>query len=128
VIVDTIRAQRVLETSHPPVYYVPLGDVAADALVPVRGRGSVCEWKGQATYFDVIGADGRRVERAAWMYRDPGPGFETIHDAVAFYPALMDECRLDGELVQAQPGGFYGGWITSAVLGPFKGGPGTHGW
>ena len=81
-----------------------------------------------ASYFDVIGGDGRRVERAAWTYPDPAPAFETIRDAVAFYPGLMDECTLDGELVEAQPGGFYGGWITSELVGPFKGGPGTHGW
>ena len=107
-IVDTIRAHRVLETSHPPVYYVPLEDVAPGALEPAR--------------------DGRRVERAAWTYPDPPPAFETIRDAVAFYPALMDESTLDGEIVEAQPGGFYGGWITSEVVGPFKGGPGTWGW
>ena len=128
VIADTTQAHRVLETSHPPVYYVPLEDVAPGALEPCRGPGSFCEWKGEASYFDVIGGDGRRVERAAWTYPDPAPAFETIRDAVAFYPGLMDECTLDGELVEAQPGGFYGGWITSEVVGPFKGGPGTRGW
>jgi uncharacterized protein (DUF427 family) len=121
VIVDTIRAHRVLETSHPPVYYVPLEDVVPLALEPSRGPGSFCEWKGEASYLDVIGGDGRRVERAAWTYGDPAPGFETIRDTVAFYPGLMDECTLDGELVEAQPGGFYGGWITSEIVGPFKG-------
>ena len=75
-----------------------------------------------ASYFDAIGGDGRRVERAAWTYHDPSPGFEAIRDAVAFYPGLMDECTLDGERVEAQPGGFYGGWITSEIVGPFKGG------
>jgi uncharacterized protein (DUF427 family) len=128
VIADTTRARRVLETSHPPVYYVPLEDVTPDALEPARGPGSFCEWKGEATYFDVIGGGGRRAERAAWAYPDPTPAFETIRDAVAFYPGLMDECTLDGEVVEAQKGGFYGGWITSDLVGPFKGGPGTRGW
>jgi uncharacterized protein (DUF427 family) len=128
VVADSIRAHRVLEASHPPVYYVPLEDVVPGALVPSRGRGSFCEWKGEASYFDVTGGERRRVERAAWTYPDPAPAFEKIRDAVAFYPGLMDECTLDGELVEAQPGGFYGGWITSDVVGPFKGGPDTHGW
>ena len=86
VIADTTRAHRVLETSHPPVYYVPLEDVAPGSLEPSSGRATVCEWKGIASYFDVIGGDGRRVERAAWTYPDPAPAFETIRDAVAFYP------------------------------------------
>lgn len=128
VVADSTRTHRVLETSHPPVYYVPLADVAAGALEPSGGRGSFCEWKGAATYYDVVGGDGRRVERGAWTYRDPSPGFEEIRDAVAFYPAPMDECTLDGERVEAQPGGFYGGWITSELVGPFKGGPSTPGW
>jgi hypothetical protein len=74
-----------------------------------------------ASYFDAIGGDGRRVERAAWTYHEPSPGFEVIRDAIAFYPALMDECTLDGEQVEAQASGFYGGWITSEIIGPFKG-------
>jgi uncharacterized protein (DUF427 family) len=127
VIADTTRAHRVLETSHPPVYYVPLEDVAPGALEPARGRGGFCEWKGEATYFDVIGGDGRRVERAAWTYPDPAPAFATIRDAVAFYSGLMDGCMLDDELVEAQPGGFYGGWITSdLVLGPARSGREGH--
>ncbi len=121
VIADTTRAHRVLETSHPPVYYVPLEDVVPGSLEPSRGRVTVCEWKGVASYYDVIGGDGRRVERAAWAYRDPVAGFEPIRDGVAFYPGLMDECTLDGERVEAQPGGFYGGWITGEIVGPFKG-------
>jgi uncharacterized protein (DUF427 family) len=128
VIADTTRAQRVLETSHPPVYYVPLEDVARDSLEPSRRHGSFCEWKGEASYFDVIGGDGRRVERAAWTYPKPAPGFEAIRDAVAFYPGPMDECTVDGEFVKPQEGGFYGGWITSDIVGPSKGGPGTLGW
>jgi len=127
-IAESVRAHRVLETSHPPVYYVPLEDVAPGALAPSGGRQTFCEWKGDASYLDVTGADGRRVERAAWTYRDPRPGFEAIRDAIAFYPALMDECTLDGEVVQPQEGGFYGGWITSDIAGPFKGARGTTGW
>ena len=128
VIADSARAYRVLETSHPPVYYVPLEDIAPGSVEPSGGRGSFCEWKGSASYLDAIGADGRRVERAAWTYRGPAPGFEPIRDAVAFYPGLMDECSLDGEVVEAQAGDFYGGWITSEIVGPFKGAPGTLGW
>jgi uncharacterized protein (DUF427 family) len=127
VIVDTTRAHRVLETSHPPVYYVPLEDVAPNSLEPSRARATLCEWKGLASYFDAIGGDSRRIERAAWTYHDPAPDFEAIRHAVAFYPGLMDECTLDGELVEPQEGGFYGGWITSEVVGPFKRGPGTLG-
>ena len=128
VIADTTRAHRVLETSHPPVYYVPREDVAPGSLEPSRGRSTFCEWKGVASYLDVIGGDGRRVTRAAWTYADPAPDFESIRDAVAFYPAAMDECTVDGELVEAQEGDFYGGWITSDIVGPFKGSPSTLGW
>jgi len=128
VIAETVRGHRVLETSHPPVYYFPADDVAEGVLVPSRARGSDCEWKGLAAYLDVLGGAGRRVERGAWTYRAPRAGFEEIRDAVAFYPAPMDACTVDGELVAPQPGGFYGGWVTRAVTGPFKGGPGTAGW
>ncbi len=127
VIADTTRTWRVLETSHPPVYYLPFDDIAAGALELSRSRGSVCEWKGAASYYDVV-AGGRRADRAAWTYLDPLPAFESIRGAVAFYPAAMDECTVDGERVEPQPGGFYGGWITSDLVGPFKGEPGTLGW
>ncbi len=127
VIADTKRAHRVLETSHPPVYYIPRDDVSAGALDPSSAPGSVCEWKGAATYFDVVGGD-RRIERGAWTYPRPDAGFEPIRDAVAFYPAHMDECTVDGERVTPQPGGFYGGWVTEDIAGPFKGEPGTSGW
>ena len=126
-IVDSTGAHRVLETSHPPVYYVPVEDVAEGSLEPAAGGGSFCEWKGAATYFDVVGG-GRRVERGAWTYRDPAPGFEPLRDAVAFHAAPMDACTVDGEVVRPQDGGFYGGWITRDLVGPFKGEPGTHGW
>jgi uncharacterized protein (DUF427 family) len=128
VIAESDRAHRVLETSHPPVYYVPREDIGDGAMAPSGGRGSFCEFKGAASYLDVIGTDGTRVSRAAWFYPAPSPGYEVIRDAVGFYPALMDECTLDGEVVAAQAGDFYGGWISSEVAGPFKGGPGTFGW
>jgi uncharacterized protein (DUF427 family) len=128
VIAESDRAHRVLETSHPPVYYVPREDVTDGSLASAGGGGTFCEFKGAARYLDATGADGTRVPHAAWFYPDPSAGFEAIRDAVAFYPALMDECTLDGETVIAQPGDFYGGWISSEVAGPFKGGPGTFGW
>ena len=126
VIVDTTRAQRVLETSHPPGYYLPLADVAPGALRPASGR-SICEFKGVAGYLDVVGG-GRIAEGAAWFYPEPLPGYETLVDTIALYPAAMDEVTVDGERVMPQAGGFYGGWITSRVVGPFKGEPGTMFW
>ena len=126
-LVDTTRAYRVLETSHPPVYYFPLEDVRAGALTPSAGRTTFCEWKGVASYYDVT-AGGRVVERGAWTYRDPVPAFENLRDAVAFYPSRMDACFVDDERVVAQAGDFYGGWITPDIVGPFKGQPGTSGW
>ena len=127
VIVETTGAHRVLETSHPPAYYVPLADVTPGVLTPAGGRTTDCEWKGIASYLDVT-AGGERAERAAWTYHDPRPGFEEIRDTVAFYPGRMDACFVDDERVEAQPGDFYGGWITSDVVGPFKGEPGTRDW
>lgn len=126
VIADSHRAVRVLETTHPPVYYIPPEDIRPGALVTTE-RTSWCEWKGQARYYTVRSGD--RVARdAAWAYPDPVPGYEAIKDHVAFYPEPMDACYIDGERVRPQPGGFYGGWITDDVVGPFKGGPGTAGW
>jgi uncharacterized protein (DUF427 family) len=122
-IVDTTRTFRVLETSHPPVFYVPLHEVGEGVLSP-SDRTTVCEWKGTASYYDVR-AGGVEVERAAWTYHDPIEGFEEIRDAVAFYPGRMDACFVDDERVTPQAGVFYGGWITSEVVGPFKGDPGT---
>jgi uncharacterized protein (DUF427 family) len=128
VIAETTRALRVLETSHPPVFYIPAEDVVPGALSDPHGPQTFCEFKGAAAYHDVIGTDGASVPRAAWSYASPSRGFEDLRGAVAFYPALMDECTVDGEVVQAQAGDFYGGWITSEIESPFKGGPGTHGW
>jgi uncharacterized protein (DUF427 family) len=126
VIADTRRAWRVLETSHPPVYYIPREDIRMEYLTEA-GRRTWCEWKGQASYYD-LSVGRRRMEQAAWSYPNPTPGYEAIQGHVAFYPGKMDACHVDGERVQAQPGDFYGGWITSEIVGPYKGGPGTAGW
>ena len=126
VICTTIRSLRVLETSHPPTYYLPMADFVEGALRPADG-GSFCEWKGEASYVDVLGGD-RVVERAGWYYPSPTPSFTRLVEHVAVYPAAMNACRVDGEMVQPQAGGFYGGWVTSRVVGPFKGEPGTWGW
>lgn len=126
VVADSRRALRVLETSHPPVWYVPLDDVTAGVLEP-SSRTSYCEFKGIASYWTVV-AGGRREVDAAWSYPDPAPGFDVIRDAVAFYPGRMRDCLVDAERVRPQAGGFYGGWVTDDVVGPFKGEPGTSGW
>jgi uncharacterized protein (DUF427 family) len=125
-IADTTRALRVLETSHPPAFYLPRADFAPGALAPAAG-GSFCEWKGEAAYLDVRGG-GVTAARAAWYYPDPVPAFAALRDHVAVYPGAMDACTVGGERVRPQDGGFYGGWITSEIVGPFKGGPGTAGW
>jgi uncharacterized protein (DUF427 family) len=126
VVAETRRGYRVLETSHPPNYYFPPDDVTAGVLEP-SGERSFCEWKGRASYYTVRIAHRVAVD-AAWAYEAPSPRFDAIRSHVAFYPDRVDACFVDGELVQAQAGGFYGGWITSTVTGPFKGGPGTRGW
>jgi uncharacterized protein (DUF427 family) len=126
VVADTVRALRVLETSQPPSFYLPPDDVELDLLVPAVGT-STCEWKGTASYLDVVVGD-RVARSAAWTYRHPWSPYEAIADHVAFYPQKMDRCSVAGEVVRANEGDFYGGWITSRVVGPFKGGPGTWGW
>ncbi|MGD8474463.1 MAG: DUF427 domain-containing protein [Anaerolineae bacterium] len=126
VIADTRRAKRVLETSHPPVYYIPPEDIRMEYLAQTD-RASWCEWKGRASYYSIT-VNGRRATNAAWFYPDPQNAYAAIRNHVAFYPQQMDACYVDGERVQPQPGGFYGGWITSDVVGPFKGGLGTTGW
>lgn len=125
-IADTRDAVRVLETSHPPVFYLPMADFVAGALEDAEGS-SFCEFKGRARYLDVRGGDAV-AEGAAWNYPRPAPGFESLTDRVAVYAGPMDECTVDGEVVVPQPGGFYGGWVTSSVTGPFKGIPGSQGW
>ena len=126
VIADTHRARRVLETSHPPVYYITPDDVQMQCLAP-EGETSWCEWKGRADYYMLTVGD-RSVPRAAWQYPQPRPGFEAIAGYIAFYPGKMESCTVDGEHVQPQPGDVYGGWITGDIVGPFKGGLGTRGW
>jgi uncharacterized protein (DUF427 family) len=126
VIADTRSALRVLETSHPPTYYLPPADVVPDCLRPASGS-SFCEWKGVARYFDVE-AGGRSAPSGAWSYPDPTSPFESLKDHVAFYCSLMDQCQVGDEIALPQPGGFYGGWVTSWIKGPFKGEPGTSGW
>ena len=114
------------ETSQPPAYYLPRSDIAHGHLIPSRTR-TWCEWKGEASYFGIE-AGGRTVADAAWTYIHPSPGFEALVDHVAFYAQLVDRCLVDGEVVRANEGSFYGGWITGDVVGPFKGAPGTRGW
>lgn len=125
-IIDTTDAVRVLETSHPPVYYLPRSAFPEGALERAPGS-SFCEFKGAAKYLTVRGGSAV-AESAAWYYPDPTPGFELLKDRVAVYPSAMDSCEVAGETVVPQAGDFYGGWITSRVVGPFKGEPGTLGW
>ena len=125
-IAESVRAYRVLETSHPPNYYIPPEDVRMDHLVKGTGT-SLCEWKGQARYYDVV--DGQKRSRsAAWFYDNPTVEFREIRRFVAFYAGRVDACYVDGEKVTPQPGGFYGGWITSRIVGPFKGVAGSSFW
>ncbi|GAB4190248.1 MAG: DUF427 domain-containing protein [Coleofasciculaceae cyanobacterium] len=125
-IADTRRAKRVLETSHPPVYYIPPDDIKMEYSIGTP-QGSFCEWKGRAIYYSVAVGD-KQVVNAAWSYPNPTSEFAGIKDYLAFYAHLMDVCYVDGETVQPQPGNFYGGWITKDIVGPFKGGAGTWGW
>ena len=125
-IARTTRAWRVLETSHPPAYYLPREAFVDGALRAAEGA-SWCEWKGQATYFDLVAGDAV-APRAAWTYETPTRGFEELAGALSVMPAAVDRCVVDGEVVRPQDGGFYGGWITADVVGPFKGGPGSFGW
>jgi uncharacterized protein (DUF427 family) len=126
VLADTTRAQRVLESASPPVYYMPREDVRLDRLER-SAHETVCEWKGDATYYSYPGP-GRRVENVAWSYDRPNPGYEVISGHLAFYAGLVDEAWVGDERARPQPGRFYGGWITSWVVGPFKGEPGSFGW
>jgi len=125
-IADTHRAKRVLETSHPPVYYISPQDVDMQYLASVGGT-TWCEWKGQAHYYNIA-VNGKQSANVAWYYPRPNVDFAAIKDYLAFYPDKVDACFVDDEQVQSQAGGFYGGWITSDIVGPFKGEPGTRGW
>lgn len=125
-IASTTGAYRVLETSHPPSFYIPKADVDFKFLVATP-KQSYCEWKGAAEYWTVkVGL--QVAENAAWSYPKPTKRFANIKDYVSFYPSLMHACFVGDEQVQAQEGDFYGGWITSEIVGPFKGGPNTWGW
>lgn len=125
-IADSQRTQRVLETSHPPVYYIPPEDIKIEYLVPAKQQ-SFCEWKGVSGYYTIVVGDKQAIN-AAWYYSDPTPAFASIKDYVAFYASRLDACYVDGEKVTPQPGDFYGGWITSDIVGPFKGAPGSWQW
>jgi uncharacterized protein (DUF427 family) len=126
VIARTSRSYRICETSHPPTYYLPVESFAVGVLVPVAGT-TVCEWKGSASYFDLV-TPSRTVAAGAWTYARPTVRFADLVGHVAIYPGKVDRCTIEGEIVRAQDGDFYGGWITSRVRGPFKGATGTLGW
>jgi uncharacterized protein (DUF427 family) len=132
VLADTTHSFRVLETSHPPVYYLPQTGIGLDLLRRSSSRGSFCEFKGVAGYWDLVSGESDDmavlVHDVAWSYTEPSSGFRAIAGYLAFYPGRVDECWVDGERVVAQEGDFYGGWITSDICGPFKGAPGTRGW
>ena len=123
---DTTGALCVLETSHPPTYYLPPTDIEMQFLRKISGT-SVCEWKGMASYYDII-CKGQTYPRVAWTYRHPESGYIELTDHIAFYAHVMDACYVGEKKVLPQPGNFYGGWITSDIVGPFKGEPGTLGW
>jgi len=127
VLADSDRALRVLETSHPPTIYVPPIDVRGELLATSDARATWCEFKGAARYVDAI-VDGRRFKAIAWSYADPSAGYEALRDHIAFYPGRVDGAWMDDERVRAQQGDFYGGWVTSVLIGPFKGPPGTRAW
>ena len=127
VIAESDRAVRVLETAGPPTIYVPLQDVETKFTRPVDDYSTVCEWKGEATYLDIV-VDDEVASKAAWTYLSPKEAFEELAGHVSFYPARLDGCFLDDEKVRPQPGDFYGGWVTDDIAGPFKGEPGTGAW
>lgn len=127
VLAETTRGLRVLETAGPPVYYIPRDDVRMDRLAP-SPHTSVCEWKGEATYWTYDDGTGRRIDNVGWSYAAPLPGYEAIAGHLAFYAGRVDEAWVGDEQATPQPGRFYGGWITSRIVGPFKGDPGTSGW
>ena len=126
VVADTMAAVRTLETSHPPSWYIP-PDAITPGLIRPSARRSFCEWKGEARYWHVD-VGGRTFADVAWSYPDPTAAFAMLRDHVAFYAGPFDACTVDGEQVRPQPGGFYGGWITNDLAGPFKGLPGSMGW
>jgi uncharacterized protein (DUF427 family) len=124
-------ALRICETSQPPAYYLSRSDIAMNLLVPSATQ-TFCEWKGMATYWSLraVVTNGAVIEAddIAWCYEEPSRGFSTIAGRLAFYAQRLDHCSVDGEVVEPNPGSFYGGWITSKVTGPFKGVAGSWGW
>jgi uncharacterized protein (DUF427 family) len=128
VLAQTCRGLRVLETSHPPVYYFAPSDVRMQWLQASASRGTFCEFKGVASYWDLIPGSGEEIRSVAWSYARPSHSYIALKDHLAFYPGMVDECWVDEERVVPQPGDFYGGWITSDIKGPFKGTPGTLAW
>ena len=127
IIADTTKGKRVVETAGAPVYYLPPADILMSHLKSIPKYRTMCEWKGSAAYYSVEVGD-KRAEKAAWTYPNPTPAFADLKDYIAFYAQLMDACLIDGEKARPQPGGFYGGWITDDIVGPFKGEPGTGFW
>lgn len=125
-IAESSAGKRLLETSHPPTWYIPPADVRMELLRP-GGRRSHCEFKGTAHYYDLVIGE-RHIPEIAWAYAAPRPGYELLRDHLCFYASRVDEAWVDDERVTPQAGGFYGGWITRDVVGPFKGEPGTMGW
>ena len=123
VLADTQRSIRVLETASPPTFYLPPEAIDLDALQIVPGS-SFCEWKGAARYW-ALRAQPEQI--IGWDYAEPNLAFQDIAGYLAFYPGRID-CFVDGERVQPQAGGFYGGWVTSEIVGPYKGEPGTGSW
>lgn len=126
-VADSTKGYRVLETSHPPTYYIPKSDFAPGVLQHAPGRSTFCEWKGRAEYYDLV-VDGKVAKAAAWTYPNPTASFAELVDCFAVYASRVDACMVGDEEVERQEGDFYGGWITSKVVGPFKGAPGTWGW
>ncbi|MEM1366285.1 MAG: DUF427 domain-containing protein [Pseudomonadota bacterium] len=126
IIANTTSGFRVLETFHPPTYYIPQADLQMDWFKPIA-RTSICEWKGRAAYFDIVGPN-RRAPAAAWCYPKPTSAFIPITNYLAIYAEPMDECRVGEMVVLPQPGNFYGGWLTENITGPVKGVPGTNHW
>ncbi len=126
-IADSQNTYRVLETSHPPMYYIPTDDIEMKYLRLNTNKRTFCEWKGIANYY-TLKVEDKEAVNAGWFYANPTPEFTAIKNYIAFYPSKMDACYVDGEKVTPQPGDFYGGWITKDITGPFKGAPGTWGW
>ena len=125
-IADSRRAKRVLETAGAPVYYIPRDDVKMEYFAETS-RSTYCEWKGSASYYTITVGE-KTAHNAAWTYLTPLPTFREIAGYIAVYPALMDACMVDGEVVTPQPGRYYGGWVTHEIKGPIKGEPGSEGW